>query len=470
MEKSHLLTVLRSTNQRERRQIGLWLRSPAHNQREDVVKLFDWLVENGHLDHGAVEKRAAWTAVFPGEPFDDARMRQAMHFLLKNVEEFLIWEEMTKEDVRKTSSLASVYRRRQLEKPFRQSLDHARRSASASPLRNAVHLQNGFNLELEEYKYLTTLKGNTRFNLQELSDSLDAAFVAQKLRIASLLLTHGAVYKAEYDTGLLEDVLRFVETHRLLERPAVATYFYCLKTILEKTDEANYERFEECILQFSHHFPQTEQRELFLFALNFCLSRVNAGNEKYARKIFELYRRGFEKRLLLEDGFISGRTFTNAVQSGLKLKEFDWVEHFITEFQQFLEEKQRLSVVNFNLARLHYEKGQYDAAMRGLLGFEYDDLLWNLIAKSMLMKIYYEKREMDALESHLEAMRAYLQRKEVLGYHKAIFKNLLSLTRKLVHLNPYSQPQREKLRRLIVETNPLMEREWLLRQVDEKAR
>lgn len=465
MEKSQLLTVLRTCSKRELREISRWLRSPSHNLRQDIVAFFDWLNENGRLEQ-PVEKETFWPVLFPNEPFDDARMRQLMYFLLKSIEDFLVWEELTKDDVRKIAALASVYRRRQLEKPFRQSLENAKRAAHASPFRNSVHLQNGFNLEMEEYKYLTSLKGNTRFNLREVSDSLDLAFVAQKLRISSLMLSHQAVYKAEYDAGLLDDVLRFVETKNLLDSPAIATYYYCVKTLTEKKDETNFEKLEHHLYEHGGLFPINELREVFLFALNFCVSRINAGQEIYLRKALGLYKRGFEQRILHEDGFISGKTFVNAVQIALKLHEFEWVERFIKDFQLFIEEKQRVSVVNFLLSRLHFERGEYDMAMQLMHGFEYDDLLWNLIAKIMLLKIYFEYRFFDALESHIDALRAYLQRKEILGYHKSNYKNIISLTRKLLHLAPNSLHQKERLRLLITNTNPLTERDWLLAQID----
>ncbi|HMX39682.1 MAG TPA: hypothetical protein PKD78_05115, partial [Saprospiraceae bacterium] len=62
-----------------------------------------------------------------------------------------------------------------------------------------------------------------------------------------------------------------------------------------------------------------------------------------------------------------------------------------------------------------------------------------------------------------------LQRKEALDPNrKAAYKNMISLMKKLVNLNPYAKAPKEKLRELILSTQPLMERDWLLKQVDEK--
>ncbi len=118
---------------------------------------------------------------------------------------------------------------------------------------------------------------------------------------------------------------------------------------------------------------------------------------------------------------------------------------------------------------MYFEKGDYNQAQQLLTQFEYDDMLLNIIAKTMLLKIYYEQDELDAFESLLESMRIYLQRKEALDpTRKAAYKNMISLMKKLMHLNPYSKVQKEKLQELVTAANPLMERDWLLRQLTEQ--
>ena len=151
----------------------------------------------------------------------------------------------------------------------------------------------------------------------------------------------------------------------------------------------------------------------------------------------------------------------------IRIGEFEWAEQFIERFQHHLDEKEQHSIVNFNLSRVYFEKGLYDKAQDLLTQFEYDDMLFNIIAKTMLLKIYYEKDEFDAFESLLESMRTYLQRKEALDpTRKASFKNMISLMKKLLHLNIYSKAQRDKFRETVVKTNPLAEREWLLKQME----
>jgi hypothetical protein len=116
-----------------------------------------------------------------------------------------------------------------------------------------------------------------------------------------------------------------------------------------------------------------------------------------------------------------------------------------------------------------FEKGDYAQAQRLLTQFEYDDMLFNIIAKTMLLKIYFETDEYDAFESLLESLRTYLQRKAALdATRKASYKNMISLMKKLLQLNIFSRAQKESFRELVQQTNPLAERDWFMKQLDRK--
>jgi tetratricopeptide (TPR) repeat protein len=214
-------------------------------------------------------------------------------------------------------------------------------------------------------------------------------------------------------------------------------------------------------------FQHSEIRTLYLAALNYCVSKINQGRQDFARRAFALYRKGLETHILLEKDTVSRYTFGNAVGAALRNQEYAWAEKFIGDFQHHLDEKERNSIVNFNLSRVYFERGDYDKAQSLLTQFEYDDMLFNIIAKTMLLKIYHEQEELDAFESLLESMRTYLQRKEALDpARKAAYKNMISLMKKLLHLNIFSKVQREKFHELVTKTNPLAEREWLLKQIE----
>jgi len=120
MEKSLLILILRSCTKKEFRELRKWLNSPMHNQRPDVTRLFDYLLEDNHLNQNDfLKKEILFRWVFGKEQFDDAKLRQTMFFTTKNVEEYLIYQELLLDEVRAHTALANVYRKRKLSKLFK---------------------------------------------------------------------------------------------------------------------------------------------------------------------------------------------------------------------------------------------------------------------------------------------------------------------------------------------------------------
>ena len=144
MQKSVLVEIVRSLNRKEIREINKWLQSPSHNQRQDVPRLFEYLVKSLADSGGILEKEKAWKHVFPGDTYDDARMRQAMYFLLKAIEEYLVFDDYTRDNLQFQIALTRIYRERSLEKAYKQAHRLSGEHLENQPLRNSYYLLQKF--------------------------------------------------------------------------------------------------------------------------------------------------------------------------------------------------------------------------------------------------------------------------------------------------------------------------------------
>ena len=467
MQGSQLINILTGLEKKEVRELRKWLLSPVHNQREDVVALFDYLFEKDHLyNESRLEKAAIYQKLFPGVPYDDARVRQTIHFLQRSVEEFLAYKEFQSDETRQLLTLAEAYRRRNLDRLFEKTLRHLDEAQEAAPRRDEAYLQTKYLIHSIEYQYFSEKNRNQDTNLQAFSDALDLHFIAGKLRIASLITAVQNIYKQDFQVGLLAECVRFAHERGLLAHPAISIYYYVYLALSDPEQEAHFYALKEAIFEKDHFFSKEEQRDILLLAVNYCIAKMNIGMAQFVREAFDLYKRGIENEALLDKGVLNHLTFINIVNAGCTLRQFEWVQHFIESYQQFLLPQLKEAFVSFSLAKLHFEKRDYAQAQRFLMQFDYDDILFNLIAKSMLIKIYYEEGEFTALDSLLESLRTYINRKKAIAYHKTIYNNLIRFTKRLVRVGPYDTAQKEKLRREIEEANPLPERKWLLEQLE----
>ena len=119
------------------------------------------------------------------------------------------------------------------------------------------------------------------------------------------------------------------------------------------------------------------------------------------------------------------------------------------------------------MARLQYERKAFDSALQHLQRAEYKDLLNNLIAKTLQLKIYYELAEFDLLESHLQTLKIFISRKKALAYHQQNYLNLIRYTQKLLKLKPYDNQARTALKNAIKNEEILSEKTWLLKQLSD---
>ena len=460
-----LYDVLLTFEKAELRRFAKFVRSPFFTHRQELERMFSILATCQYRGKPLPTKEQLFKKTFPDRSYDDLLLRATMSDLKELMEEYLLRERMRSDEVRAKLALAAEYRERSLGKPFHKTMKKVESRLETSKVRNADHLAQVLDFQLGQLHFQTRTMRTGELPLQVISNSLDTLYLAQKLRHACTQLSHQAVFKTKYDFGLLPNVIAEVEKGDYLKEAAVALYYYCYRFMTEQYSHEFFQKFRSVLKQNGHLFPASELKTLYLFAINFCIRKLNEGDEPFIQEGWELYQEGLEQGFLLEHGRLSGFTFNNVAAFGIKLKAFAAVEAFIKKYQSSLEPTQQESFVHFNLARLEYTRQNHDLALRLLQTADFKDLVNNLIAKTLLMKIYYELEEYDLLDSHLDSLRGFIRRREVSDYHRQNYNNIISMVKKLMSLPPRNQAAKVALRKEIEQVKVLTEREWLLEQV-----
>lgn len=468
MQNSQLIQVCQTLTKKEIRDLRKWLQSPAHNQREDVVNLFEYLMQGEHLYNDKfLQKERIFNKLFPEEEYDDSRLRQTFYFTLKAIEEYLTYQQLITDEIKSRLALAQTYRQRKLDKSYHKRMREVEKLQEQYPFRDESFLITEYLLEIERYDNLSKRQRTKEINLQELALKQEHSFISGKLRIACYMLSHQRVYKTDYDFGLLHNVLKYV-AHReeLLEVPAIRTYYYCYQAFSNRSDTTFFHNFKDAIFRYVAFFSQSEIRDLYLLAVNYCISKSNEGVPGFMQEAFELFKNGIDQEVFIENGILDYRTFRNVSGIAMNLKEFAWTEQFIEDYRSYLPEKYQKDFVENLRAQLYRKKGDLEKARQVALQISSDDPLINLNTRWMLVTIYYQEDELELLENQLENMKTYLNRKKVLGYHKSAYTNLIRYTRKLIRVNPFDRESKEKLRQEIDNANPLIAKDWFFRQLD----
>lgn len=393
-----------------------------------------------------------------------------MSRLQRLAEQFLAYQHWRGKQSAFEIDLLQVFRHRGLELHFEETLRAAQANLERQPLRNGEYYATRRQLLWEEARFGQHQNATGLKILSRLSDNADLLWVTQKLHYLCLHRAQQVLYKSEEELRPGREVEEILLRYDLLQTPSVAIWYYCLK-MLENPDSPEYfGKFKQPLLEQGHLFDTSEIRDLFLFAINYCIRQVNEGHTSFFHDIMDFYKDGLAKGYLLENGVLSRFTYHNIVAAGLQTLEFEWVEDFIARYKNALERTYRDSSYSFNRARLEFKRRRYGDALQLLQHTHYYDPLLSLAARTMSLKIYYELNEYDLLDSHLEALENYIRRKTALGYHRANYLNLVRYTRKLISVNLSDKAATESLRRKILAEPVLTEREWLLEQLADRRK
>lgn len=463
MAHHKLLVLFNHLTGVEKREFSRYIGSPYFNKRDDLQALWTHLLYEFAPAGGVFDKQKTFAAIFPGEPYDEAQLRYPMSWLVKSIEYFLTMRRFEKDETGQALQLAHAYREKNLENHFQQAIKWAETQLEKQ-VKDQQYYHERYRLELERYAFSESQKRTQSNNLAAVGQTLDTYLLAAKLKQSCLQLAHQAVYQVDYDYTFLPALLQFLDGSNFLENPAIALYYHCYRALTEG-DEAHFRKFRNLLDENFTQFSKLEIKDLWLLAINFCIKRLNTGGRAYVQEAFDLYRIGIEQGILLEQEVLGRFTYKNTVALGLSLGQTVWVHDFIEKYKEALEPAHRENFYQYNLARYFFTLKNYGSAMELLVKVGDNDLLLNLDSKLMLLKMYYELGEFDALDSLMASMKTFINRRKELGYQKAHYLGIVRFTQKMMALKPGDRESALKLRRQVEAAEGLPEKEWMLRQI-----
>ncbi len=466
MERTAVAQLFRQLTTADLRGLALWVRSPAHNQREEVALLYEYLATAEPSEGGEASRRAQFAAAFPGEPFDDKRLRRLHGHLRDVLFAFLAHGELAADAQRSRVHLVRALRKRRAEGLFEREWAAALDELESSEHRHAGHFKRKAQLHLERSEHDNARRRGGGPHLQEMTDALTTHTLADLLRHGSALLADGAVSGRAYRFALLDAALATIERQpELLDEPIVAAYFHVFQLQKGGDGGIHFEPLARLLAERWRLFPEADSRDLYLFAINFCIKRMNSGERAFVRRALDLYRSGLDSGLLLDGGQLSPYAYNNILLIALNLGERDWARAFLDNWKAALPAHDRENTYLHNLSLFHYRTGDFENAMATLQKVEFREPLRFLESRRMLLRIYFELGHHDALSSLLDSLRVYLYRKDGLGYHRGSYLNLIKILKKVL-----AGAEREAVLREVRELPVLAEREWLVGVLGEKRK
>lgn len=442
-----------------------FVHSHYFNKNETLIHSFLLLRISGIFRAG-IDRERLFFKLYKSREFDESRLRYALSDLSKLLETYIMLKELEKNKIHQKHLLLEFYRNHDIEKYFNQVFDETVKYLDSQKVKDAEFYFNRYLIEESLYNYSSANRDKSLDEtLQDVADNLDYYYISKKLKYQCEMFTRQNFLNSSYNTALLDDLLKYIKTLNVDLHPAIHVYYIVLLTLIEEEKEENYQTLLKLLEKYNASFGKDELRDLYFFAQNYCTKRINNGDIRYLREYFKLSEKLLAKDLIYENGYIIPSTFKNIVTVGLRLEELEWVENFLYSYKEKLGPKYRENAFIYNLAWLHFFKGEYKKTLRLLSNVEYMDVYYILDSKILLLKTYYELDEIDAFYSLSDSFYVYLRRNELISdYQKTICLNFVKYAKKLMRIELGDKAAADKLLHELNENKQVASISWLIKK------
>lgn len=477
IQETKIFKVLSNFNIYELNRLKKFIQSPYFNKNETLTKYYISLYKKLKSSSEAeISRKEIWNQIFDSKTYNDQKFRKLSSDLLKLIELFLSVELFTENPLHKANYLLERIGDKRIETLYNSSINTANRFSDQQLERSAVYYYHQYQKEKNFFSLSTEFEkkigGKGKFigsTLGEINLNLDKFFIAEKLKYACTLLSWKNVISVDEEILFIDEIIKHVEKNDYSDTPPIIIYYQIYKTTIEPDNIEHYQKLRTLITQYITLFSPSEARNIFDSALNYCIRKTNQGKLEFNTKAMELYEEGVNNKILLINNELSPTSFRNACLAALRVGKYDWAEKFVLDYASLINTKFRDNAVKFNLARINYYKKDYNKVIEYLREVEFNDLIYNLTSKSILLATYYETDEIDPLFALFESFRTYLNRNKSnmpeRYYHS--YMNLIKFSRKL---SKTFVNEKEKIKILRDEINSqpaIADKKWLLQKVDE---
>ena len=469
MVNSKLIILLKTFNVVEWRRFGQFLTSPFFNNNKKLLLFYEYLRSIApKFEKEKLDKQLLFEIIYPKQTYNNGVFEDLIYLLLKNAEKFLTILRLEKKKDTSNLLILEELMERKLDKHYRNYLKKSNLLLDKFKNKDSNFYLYQYQLSDIAKQYFSMQKKRAYDStLQASLDNLDEFYFFNKLKSSCEMLAWKNVSSIDFKFTFIGEVVVHLLKKKDDLSPVLNTYLSAYHLLINENSENNYFTLKRLLDEYQLIIPDTEKSKLYLFAINYCGLQIKQNNNvyHYGKECLELYIKGVEQKFLYVNGFLTPWTFKNIVKLGFNLKKFDWTADFIKNYHTHLEDIFQKDALHYNMAELNYRQHNYQEAQAHLIQVEYSDIVYNLGAKSMLIKIYFETNEEEALLSIIASFTIYLKRnKKITNNIRQTYLNFTSLLYQLLRAKP---PKLPALKEKIETVKLLTARRWLLNICEE---
>lgn len=480
MLNKKLFEILAHWQPTEIRRFRLFLKSPYFNhglQANSLIRLFDMMESHGFDDTAAaLAKPNVFQAFFPDHeyrPHSKGPLDALSSELFRLMKVFLELErEKTLADIQENITLAAFYRKHGYETRFVATVALVRKRLDAVLIKDAGYFLLKYALEEEVASFQTA---NNSFdgdaNLFEANRFLDIGYLIGKLELlCSLYFQHKM--SGGIDVTLLEAMEQMVDllqsANQETEVPLVFLYNKVLALLQRNDAEKDFIQFSEALQQHENNIPRDKFYNFQAYYRFFWIRYYyQSGDPQSAAKLFDIYRKHYERGFFTRDGMIQANSLRNLLNFALKNRAFTWIKRVLDAHppETILGTRYGSEVMQLNYAEYYFYLEDFDKALEYLAYRNFENPVYGFLADILQIKIYFHLDE-ELMLYRMKSLDMKIRRSKLSSEIKSRYFNFLHILHKINKFKiARTKSVRDKLDADIKAIPNLLEREWLLQRL-----
>lgn len=464
--QSKLFELLRGFTKEEFKRFGLFVKSPFFNKSKTLEKLYGFFKKNlNRLDSPKITKENISSVIYPGEKYDDANVRKLLSNFTKLAEEFMLQTVLSEKSYERGNLLAEGYYHKHIVKFAEQEINELRKNYLNTGFRDSDYYRNMYETERIFFALKSSAMKNPEEQINKASFLVDLYYISVKLLHFYTILNLKLHYNKQvnFDSWAFDDIVRFIEKHRNeLEKKHKSLYadYLSVKMMLNPDNAAPFETLASFISVNRNYFVSTEKHRMYIYLYNHSLYRYNKGYVSSPREVFGVIKEMESENVPLWHYFAFHMYYVNAVKYSSSLTEYRWAEEFMKNRREKIQGEIRDETFSLAMANYYFSKKDYANAMKYLVNVDYPNYSFYLGAKIMLIKIYWELSETEGVLSAIDAVRKFLQRKELIPERlMESATNFINCVSKLA--DPEAKDKTFEIRKILEKQMSTSEKQWV---------
>lgn len=474
-----LILLVRSLSPKEIEQFQKFISSPYFTKGRNYIP---FLKEVIRLISESEDKNTGMKSPNPdtGKKFSDQTLRNRYSELYKLGEEFLVYNSLSKNRTKKEKILLKELIEKKLYIPFRikykEVLKHLSndkfdnnkyRNISAISELNSRFLQEKNKIELVYSEFHKNSEIILCLNLINFFE-LGYEFAQQEF--------DGRKFAQNYILDFLkkiniEDTMKTFSKMNSIIYKITSMNYYLYRAFENEENEDYYFKSHKIFTELFAELKDSYKVKIFNYMINFSIRKQNKGIKKYQYELFKLYNEKLDQNLIsdLKSNIYLFNFFRDYVHIGLSIKEYDWVENFISKYSNELPKEMREDETKLSYAKLDLAKRRFERSLSNLKNIKTTYYLLYIDSSMVKLCNYFELNKYEEAYLELDRLKHYLRNhKEIPKDHRYTYENFIKVYQKI--LKYQTNPERGEigfLEKNVISLDMVSKRDWLIEKISE---